>query len=59
MVTKECGGWGGIHWEIGIDIHTLLCLKWITNKDLWYSTGNNTIRYTVMMLSNCGVGEDS
>ena len=25
----------------GIDMYTLLYLKWITNKDLLYSTGNS------------------
>ena len=24
-----------------MDMDTLLCLKWITNKDLLYSTGNS------------------
>ena len=32
---------GGIDWEFGIDMYTLLYLKWITNKDLLYSTGNS------------------
>ena len=27
--------------EIGMDMYTLLDLKWITNKDLLYSTGNS------------------
>ena len=27
-------GGGGINWEIGIDIYTLICIKWITNKNL-------------------------
>ena len=27
--------------EVGIDMYTLLYLKWITNKDLLYSTGNS------------------
>ena len=27
---------GGINWEIGIDIQTLICIKWITNKNLLY-----------------------
>ena len=27
--------------EFGTDIYTLLYLKWITNKDLLYSTGNS------------------
>ena len=26
--------------EFGMDMYTLLYLKWITNKDLLYSTGN-------------------
>ena len=30
----------GIVMEFGIDKYTLLYLKWITNKDLLYSTGN-------------------
>ena len=33
---------GGINWEIGVDIYTLLYIKWVTNKDLLYSTGNYT-----------------
>ena len=39
--------WGGINWEIGIDIYTLLYIKQITNKDLLYSTGKST-QYSVM-----------
>ena len=38
---------GGINWEIGIDIYTLLYIKQITNKDILYSTGNST-QYSVM-----------
>ena len=34
-------GWGeGIVKEFGMDMYTLLYLKWITNKVLLYSTGN-------------------
>ena len=33
---------GGINWEIGTDIYTLLYIKQITNKDQLYSTGNST-----------------
>ena len=45
MVTR---GWGGgISWEIGIDIYTLLYIKYITNKNLLYSTGNST-QYSVL-----------
>ena len=32
---------GEIVREFGIDMYTLLYLKWITNKDLMYSTGNS------------------
>ena len=46
MVTRGKLG-GGINWEIGIDINTLLHIKQITNKDLLYSTGNS-IQYSVM-----------
>ena len=31
----------GIVRELGMDIDTLLYLKWITNKDLMYSTWNS------------------
>lgn len=34
---------GGRDRESGMDIHTLLYLKWITNKDLLYSTGNCSV----------------
>ena len=40
-------GEGGITWEIGSDIYTLLYIKQITNKDLPYSTGNSA-QYSVM-----------
>ena len=30
------GGGGGMNWEIGIDIYTLICIKWITKKNLLY-----------------------
>ena len=30
------GGGGGMNWAIGIDMYTLMCIKWITNKNLLY-----------------------
>ena len=40
-VTRE-EGWGeGIVREFGIDMYTLVYLRWITNEDLLYSTGNS------------------
>ena len=38
---EEWGGGGWIVWEFRIDMHTLLYLKWITNKDLLHSTWNS------------------
>ena len=38
MDTKG-GKWlgeGVMNWEIGIDIYTLICIKWVTNKNLLY-----------------------
>ena len=46
MVTRGKQG-GGIVREFGIDMYTLLYLKWITNKDLLYSTGDSA-QYSVM-----------
>ena len=40
-------GKGGINQELGIKIYTLLYIKYITNKDLLYSTGNY-IQYLVI-----------
>ena len=45
-VTK---GWkrGGMNWKMGTDIHTLLCIKEVTNENLLYSTGNSTQSFVV------------
>ena len=45
MATREKGRGEGIVREFGIDMYTLLYLKWITNKDLLYSTGNSAQCY--------------
>ena len=37
---KWRGGGGVMNWEIGIDIYTLICIKWITNKNLLYKKVN-------------------
>ena len=39
---KQGRGGGGMNWETGIDIYTLLCIKQITNENLLYSIGNST-----------------
>ena len=35
---KAAGGGGGgvMNWEIGTDMYTLMCIKWVTNKNLLY-----------------------
>ena len=44
MYGYQGGRGGGMNWEIGIDIYTLLilCIKCITNENLLYSTGSVT-----------------
>ena len=37
------GGGGGMNWETGIDIYTLICIKWITNKNLLYKKDKQMI----------------
>ena len=39
------GGGGGINWDIGIDIYTLTCIKWITNKNLLYKKINKIQKF--------------
>ena len=47
MVTRGEGWREGIFKEFGTDMYTLLYLKWITNKDLLYSTGNSA-QYSII-----------
>ena len=44
MVAGRKDG-GRDSWESGMDTYTLLYLKWITHKDLLYSTGNSAQCY--------------
>ena len=47
-VTKvEMWHGGEINQELGMNIHTLLYIRQMTNKDLLYSTGNST-QYSVI-----------
>ena len=34
------GDGGGMNWEIRIDMYTVICIKWITNKNLLYKKIN-------------------
>ena len=47
MDTKGETWEGGITQELGLNIHTLLYIRQIINKDLLYSTGNST-QYSVI-----------
>ena len=42
----------GIVREFGIDMYTLLDLKWITNKDLLHSMGNSASCYVAIISSD-------
>ena len=38
---KAVGDGGGVmNWKIGIDMYTLMCIKWMTNKNLLYKNIN-------------------
>ena len=51
LPEQTYGFWGvgcigeGIVREFRMDIYTLLCLKWVTNKDLLYSTWNSERKF--------------
>ena len=37
-------GGGGMNWAIGIDMYTLMCIKWMTNKNLLYKKINKILK---------------
>ena len=43
MYGYQGGKEGGMNWEIGIDMYTLLCIKQLTTENLLYSTGNSIL----------------
>ena len=43
--------------EFGIDVYTLLYLKWMTNKDLLYSTRNSAQCYVAARMGGAFGGE--
>ena len=47
----------GIAREFGMDMYTLLHLKWITSKDLLCSTGNSAQCYVVAWMTEEFGGE--
>ena len=57
MVPIGDGDKGGIVREFGMDMYTLLYFKWITNKDLLYSTGNASQCYVATWMGGEFGGE--
>ena len=56
--AKVVGGSGGVmNWEIGIDIYTLICIKWITNKNLLYKKINKIKNNAGGKKANASEGE--
>ena len=60
-VAGGSGGGGVMHWEIGTDIYTLICIKWMTNKNLLY-TKINKIKFknskkTSMAHDKCSIND--
>ena len=47
VLANGGGGWGGMEWEFGVSRCKLLCIGWINDKVLLYSTGNY-IQYPVI-----------
>ena len=56
-VVGKGGGGGGKIREFGIDMYSLLYLKWITNKDLLYSTGTSAQCYVAVWMGGEFGGE--
>ena len=44
------GDGGGMNWKIGIDIYTLICIKWITNKNLLYKKISKILKFREKIL---------
>ena len=57
MVARREGRGEGIVRELGINMYTLLYLKWMTNKDLLYSTGNSAQCYVAAWMGGAFRGE--
>ena len=46
-------GRGGVmNWEIGIDMYTLMCIRWMTNKNLLYK---NKIKFKKKISKICRI----
>ena len=50
-------GWGRDSWHAGMNMYTLLYIKWITNKVLLYSTWNSAQCYMAVWMGEEFEGE--
>ena len=41
-----------MNWEIGIDMYTLMCIKWMTNKNLLYKKINKILKKSMILKSH-------
>ena len=57
MVARRKNRRKGIIRKCGMDMYTLLYLKWITNKDLLYITGNSAQYYVAIWMGGEFGGE--
>ena len=51
-------GWEMGQLEFGMDMHTLLYLKWLTNTELLYGTGNSAECYMAAWMGGESGGEN-
>ena len=42
-----------MNWEIGIDMYTLMCIKWMTNKNLLYKKYIYIFKYGLDISCDC------
>ena len=50
-------GWGGMNWEIRIDVHVLPCVKQIASGNLLYSTGSSVQCSVMTEVDGIGGGQ--
>lgn len=51
------GSWGGMAWEIGIIINTLLCIKQVTSENLLYNANSTQCSWGTYMGRKSKKGE--
>ena len=52
-------GGGGMNWEIGTDMYTLMCINWMTNKNLLYKKINKIKFKKTQKTKNISICTDS